>query len=540
MLEKSISKFRILWIFGFIFLVSSCLHSKKTPICKETDGACLKINFQFEPLSLDPRYGFDSKSQTIIKSLFEGLTRMGLDGNIHPAMAESITISEDQKIYDFTLRDCFWTNGLPVTATDFAYTWKSVLSSHSACPLADLFYPIKNARKAKENAECLNEVGIYVIDDKTLRVELEHPAPYFLHLLSNPLFFAVCQKVDLIDPEWSRKTEQGFVCNGPFILKTWQSEQQMVLEKNMAYHDQKAVQLAHIHISFVKDPYTSLLMFEKGEIDWMGEPFCKIPLEALPALIATHQLRIRPYAGLYWLECNTERFPLNSPNIRKALAFAIDRKSLVDYVLIGQKVAFSVVPEMMCVLKEEEYFLGDDLQKAKEYFELGLKELGITREQFPSIKLSYSTIPGYRAVAEALQQQWENRLGIQVDLECFFEWGVYLSNFSKRDYQIAQIGWTSFYNDPIYNLQVFRYRSNVNNWTSWENGAFQALLNKADYETSPLARDAYLREAEKILIDEMPIIPLSYQTCKYIKKDNVKNLLVSDLGEVDFKWTSVQ
>lgn len=280
-------------------------------------------------------------------------------------------------------------------------------------------------------------------------------------------------------------------------------------------------------------------MFEKGEIDWMGDPFCKIPQDSLAALIADNLLEIRPYAGLYWIECNTKAFPLNSSKIRKALGNAIDRQALVDHILLGQKIALSIVPEMMRLLPNQDFFVGNNVQKAKELFEEGLRELKLTKEAFPKLTLSYSPVPGYKAVVEALQQQWKERLGIEVELESV-EWGIYLSRFGKRDFQLAPIGWNSFYYDPSYNLQVFRYSSNENNWPSWENPLFQELLDQADQDIDQEKRFKHLRQAEKILLDEMPVIPLSYQSFKYFKNNKVNNLLITDLGEVDFKWASIK
>lgn len=513
-------------------LVSGC--SKKDEDSSAMQSA-MRVNIQHEPLSLDPRYGFDSKSQMLIKALFEGLTRIGLNGEVYPAIAERIEVSEDKKIYLFKLRACCWSNGKPIRASDFAYTWKNILSSDSVCPLADLYYPIKNAKLAKEKKVSLEEVGIHVLDEMTLRVELEHPAPYFLHLLSNPLFYPVCQEIDQSDSGWARKVGKEFVCNGPFVIKEWKKSQGIILEKNKDYHDAKTVQLPQICVGFVDDPYTSLLMFEKGEIDWMGDPFVKLPIDAVPALRNAGLLELKPYAGLSWLECNTECFPLNSSKIRKALAYSIDRQALVDHILIGQKIAFGVVPEMMSLLSPEERFIGNDFEKARQLFNEGLVELGITREQFPELRLTFNTAPGYKAIAEALQQQWKQRLDIDVTLECF-EWSVCISHLNNRKYQLTTLGWISFYDDPIYNLQVFRYRTNMNNWAAWENTSFQKCLEQADHESEPSIRNEQLKQAEKILLEEMPVIPLAYQTFKFIKNDRIDRLLITDLGEVDFKW----
>ncbi len=515
------------------FLTNGCTK-KSSPSPRNI----LHINFQMEPSSLDPRLEFEAQCIIVIKALFEGLTRIGLDGKPHLALAESIDISVEETIYTFKLRPSNWSNGKKVLAEDFAYAWLSFIASDSPSSSADLFYIIKNAKLAKERKISLDHVGIKALDENTLQVELEHPAPYFLTLIASPLFSPICKAVDQSTKNWASPSGLQFVGNGPFSVKFWNPEQQMVLVKNPHYYDAESVKLKELHISFVKDPYTALLMYEKGEIDWMGEPFSKIPLDAIPDLIQSDQLYYKTYAGLSWLECNTDFYPLSSCKIRKALAYALNRKALVEHIFLGQKIANGIVPENMRILNQEELFIGDDTALAKELFQEGLKELKISYEEFPPLTLSYTMSPGYKSVAEEIQQQWKEHLGITVNIECF-EPPTYLSNFIARKFQIAQIGWISVIPDPIANLQVFRYRESTNNWSGWEDEKYKELLAKADYEIDQTKRREILREAEKILLEEMPVIPLTDLSYRYIKNKAVQNLLITDLGDVDFKWVSL-
>jgi oligopeptide transport system substrate-binding protein len=207
---------------------------------KET--SCLRINFQEgDPSSLHPHLGLDLRSHAVETALYEGLVRVDSDGTIIPTGAEKISISPSQKTYTFRLRPMQWSNGEEVTAFHFENAWKKALSPQSICARSDLFYPIKNAEKAKKGEVPVEEIGVQALDSKTLVVELENPAPYFLDLLFSPIFSPLYD--DSLEPS---------VFNGPFIISTWKRKESLELVANPYYWDKENVRLQRIHISLVE------------------------------------------------------------------------------------------------------------------------------------------------------------------------------------------------------------------------------------------------------------------------------------------------
>lgn len=502
------------------FFISGC--SPKEEQKKESE--IIRINGLEDPCSLHPYLGIDNYCRCLQKALFEGLTRINPNGVPELAAAEKVDISEDQLRYTFTLRSTFWNNGEEVKASHFVQSWKRAIAKRSNCLRADLFYVIKNAQKAKKGEASLDDVGITIIDNKTILVELDHPAPYFLDLLSNPLFSPLYDD-----------SESPTVFNGPFCINHWERNKQLFLTANPYYWDKKNVGLEGINITMVPDPYTAFLMYEKGEIDWVGNPFSNIPLDAIPKLEEEGKIISQEITGVYWLSCNTKIFPLNSVKLRKALAFAINRQDLAKYVLQGAIPTKSIQPPYLQLLNENELYSDANFEVAQKLFNEALEELHLSKEELPILQFSYSNIPGQKTMAQAIAREWEKIFGIQIDL-LGSEWNVFFNNLGQRKFQIGGCIFYFLYNDPSYPLEFFKDINNRYNAPQWENKKYQDLLSAADYETNIEKRKEYLKEAEKILLEEMPIIPIYVHKNKYMIHKNLKGVFTSHLGHVDFKW----
>lgn len=226
----------------------------------------LRISFASYPTSLDPRMSGDFVSATMVGLLYDGLTRCLPDGSPEPALADSVEISDDLKSYVFSLREAYWSDGRRVVARDFEQSWKQQLDPKSPSLCTYLFYPILNAEKAAKGEKGLNEVGIYAIDDQTLKVELEYPTAYFLSLTSFPSFLPVASHTE------------APVVNGPFTLEKEGSQSELVLKKNSFFWNHENIQIEEIKISIIPDEHAALGMFERGELDWLGELFRQSPL----------------------------------------------------------------------------------------------------------------------------------------------------------------------------------------------------------------------------------------------------------------------
>jgi oligopeptide transport system substrate-binding protein len=496
----------------------------------------LHINIKTEPFSLNPGLANDSVSGSVLYQTFEGLTRIK-DGKPELAMAESYEVSKDLKTYTFKLRDAKWTNGDPVTAKDFEYAWKWALDPKNQSQYAYQLYYIKNGQAFNEGKAKAEDVGVKAIDDKTLQVTLENPTPYFLELTAFYTYFPVNSKIAAKNPKWYTNAGPDYTSNGPFKMVSWEHNNKIVLEKNENYWDADSVKLTKIEMVMVNDTNTELSMFNNGELDWAGMPTGQLPPDSLPKLEEEGKLKVQPIAGTYWYKFNTEKPPLNNVNIRKALAYAIDRKAIVENIAKGGEIpAMAAVPPTMFPENKKGYFKDNDVEKAKEYLKKGLQELGLKDvKDLPPITLSFNTDDKHAKIAQAIQDMWKKNLGIEVKLENA-EWAVYIDKLHSGDYQIGRMGWLGDFNDPINFLELYRDKEGGNNDTNWENPKYKQLLIDSQKETDPEKRKEMLKEAEAILMDEMPIAPIYFYTNTWVQKDNLKGVEMSGLGDVQFKW----
>jgi oligopeptide transport system substrate-binding protein len=500
----------------------------------------IAVNINTEPFSLNPGLANDATSGGVLLQTFEGLTRIDKDGKPQPAMAEEITPSEDLKTYTFKLRDAKWTNGDAVTAEDFVYAWKWALDPANESQYAYQLYYIKGAQAANTGEGSLDDVAVKAVDEKTLEVTLENPTPYFLELTAFYTYFPVNSKVAQENPDWAADAGESYVSNGPFKMSEWSHSDKIVLEKNENYWDAEAVKLERIEMFMINDPNTELSMFDNGELSWAGSPFGTLPTDVLPQLKDEGKLNVQPIAGTYWYKFNTEQKPLDNKNIRKALAYAIDRKAIVENITQGGQIpAMAAVPPSMMAENEKGYFADHDVEKAKEFLEAGLKEMGLSSaSELPAINLSYNTSEAHQKIAQAIQDMWAKDLGVEVTLDNA-EWKVYIDKLHSGDYQIGRMGWLGDYNDPINFLELFRDKKGGNNDTNWEHPEFKQLLIDSASEADPEKRKQMLKDAEEIFIDEMPVAPIYFYTNTWVQNEKLTDAVVSGLGDIQLKWAYI-
>lgn len=494
----------------------------------------LRLSFVEVPASLDPRQGGDDLSSHILKMLFDGLTRNDEKNRPVLSVAKEVEITSDLMRYTFHLRPCFWSNGDRVVAYDFEYSWKKILSPRFETPFAYLFYPIKNARLAKEGKVDPQLIGLHAIDDETLVVELENPTPEFLEIVAHSLYSPVNHRVDLAYPDWAQTAEESYVCNGPFKLKKVYPNGGYELVKNDSYWDQESVKLERILIT--KDSSLSANeMFKNGEIDWLGRPHR--PWEPYFSRGSEEIIHGKPI-GVYWCVFNTQRFPFHHTKIRQAFSLAVNRFAMNAQLLQGGIPASTPLP----LAQTRNYngkILERDSQRALNLFEEGLKELGLSRKDFPIMTIIHGDLKSREATARLLQRQFEEVLGISCRIESY-EFRQLFSKMTRGEYQIGTMFWRSWINDPMYTLSAFKYRNNPVNFPKWENAEYQKLLDEAQREINPSRRLAFFKEAEKLLSTEAPIIPLYYEVYNYMQKQHLKGALHSDTGNVDFKWALIE
>ncbi len=474
-------------------------------------------------------------SQGVVRMLFSGLAY--LDQNMSPQLdlAKSYHVSKDFKTYTFVLRDCYWSDGSPITAHDFENSWKSALTPGYVSTNTNLYYFIKNAQKALSGAVPIHQVGVRALDNQTLRVELENPHPHFLNVVINSVFYPVHPTL-LHQPLDARH----LVSSGPFRLKNYIFQDQIILEKNPHYWEADQIQLKQLDYLIVKDAATALLMFEKGELDWVGDPLTRISIDAIPDLKAKGLLHTLPAAGTQWLFFNTNKYPLNNVNIRKALAYAVDRRKIMQDLFHDHdsSPALGLIPQILKKKRWHPWFQDNDIAKAKEYLQQGLKELEITAEELPSITIYYAMNTLWGKVIQAIQQMWEQNLGIKVKCEgC--DGQLFIRQMYNYEHDIARFGWVMQYDDPANLLETFKLKNNRPNLTAWEDANY-IRHTEAAYAEDEEEKWRHVEAAEKIFFDEMPSIPISEMVASYIEQPYVKGVSVNYLYQINFRWTTIE
>ncbi len=479
-----------------------------------------------EPQGIDPHIVTGVPEHHILISLCEGLTipnpnPKGSDGYI-PGTAESWSISDDGKEYIFKLnKNAKWSNGDPVTADDFVWSWKRILTASLGSQYPDMLYYLVSAYEYHNGQiDNFDEVGVKALDTYTLKVNLKNPTPFFIGLLSHYSTWPVHKEtvlkhgdIDDRNGEWTRPG--NFVCNGPFQLKTWELNNKIVVEKNPHYYDESMVRLNEIHYYPVSNVMTEDRMFRAGQLHLTSS----MPTQKCPIYIEEKNpnLKIDPYMGTYFYRINTENEILNDVRVRKALAYSIDRQLLVDKVTqCGQIPAYSFTPPGSNGYQPSTEIPYDPVL-AKQL----LAEAGYSSDNpFPKLEILFNTNEGHRKVALAIQQMWQNELDIEVEL-VNQDWKVYLSREMVGDFQISRAGWIGDYEDPNTFLDLMR-PNRGNNKTGWENMDFDALVEEANTINDQEKRYELLNKAEKILIDNMPIIPLYTYVRVYQLSPDVK------------------
>lgn len=508
-------------------LFSSSCSQQNTSSSSRT----LRINYEEDIPVLDPRMARDLPSVTPIHALYEGLMR-SQQGKLEPALVEKIDISPDQKMYTFTLKNTFWSNGDPLTAEDFVQTWKTVLNPAFPAPNAYQLYIIKGAKSAKEGSISLDKIGISAPDAKTLIVELETPTPHFLEMTSCHFFYPVHAQLR----EGKKEHSRILIGNGPFKLDSWKDHSELILVKNLSYWNSPSVKMDGI--VFIKlEPNTALQLYESGGLDWTGSPISTIPQDAVSTLRKRGQLAVSPGAGTHWLRINTESYPLNNVDLRKALAYALDRQAIVDHVTQGNQIpATGIIPPSLSGWEKKQYFKDNDPASARIFLQKALGQMGLTLESLPQITLSYAKDERNHKIAQAVQQQWQTALGIAVNLESN-EKQVQFNHLTNGNYQVSTGSWFADYKDPINFLEIFKSKNNPTNNTRWENEHYRNILDSSTVELDEKTRQAQFQQAEKMLINEMPVIPLFFSTFNYVKSDKLQNVGFSELGYLDFANT---
>lgn len=501
----------------------------------------IRHNIGAEPETLDPAIMTGMTEGTVANAIFEGLTRYDKDGKIIPGIAEKWDISADGLKYTFHLRDSKWSNGESLTAADFEYAWKRALDPKTQSEYAYQLYYVKGAEdfntgKLKDAAQ----VGVKAVDAKTLEVELRAAAPQFLGLTSFQTLMPLNKKAVEANANWW-KDPKTIVSNGPFKMTAWNHRQSIECEKNENYWDANTVKLQKLVFNLVDSQQTALTLFETGQLDMGMNP---VPQE-FDRLKQDGKLVVTPQLSTYFYRFNTTKKPFNDARVRKALAFAIDREAIVKSITkAGEVPANAMIPYGI-----PDAELGKDFRKVGgELFSSQmnvaeakklLAEAGYPEGKgFPVVSILHNNDEKHAKIAQAIQEMWKNNLGINVKINSQ-EWQVYLDAEDNLNYDIARAGWVADYVDPMTFADMFVTKGG-NNDTGWSNPEYDKAIAEANATGDQTKRMAAMHRAEKLFIDEMPVMPIYFYTQPYLFNPKLKDVVLPSFGYYgEFKWAWV-
>lgn len=501
---------------------SSCTK-KESNVARAAKEGILHFGNGTEPADLDPHITTGVPEDHIETALFEGLTSPHPKTlEPEPGVAESWKISSDAKTYTFKIRETAkWSNGDKMTAHDFVYSWRRLLSPGLASEYAYILHYIDGAEEFNTGKEKdFSKVAVKAIDNQTLEVRLKHPTSYFLSLMNHHSTFPVHQatiekfgKIDSRGTEWTRPG--NLVGNGPFVLKGWEMNKLVAVAKNKNYWDAAKVKLNGIHFYPTDSQQTEEKMFRSGELHHTNEvPLAKIETYRKEAPDLLH---IEPYLGTYYYRVNVTKKPLDNVLVRRALAMSIDRKAIVERVTKGGQIPAAAFTPPGVAGYTAKAGISYDVAQAKKL----LTQAGYPNGQgFPGVEILFNTHESHKVIAEAVQQMWKRDLNINVTL-VNQDWKVYLDSQKSLNYQLSRSAWIGDYIDPSTFLEMLVTNGGNNN-TGWSNKNYDALIKKANETKDPAARLEAFQEAEKILLEEAPVLPVYTYTRVYLMRPEVK------------------
>lgn len=476
----------------------------------------LVFNNEAEPKTLDPHLMTGQPEHRLALGLFEGLT------SHHPATlqplpgcAEWWEVSDDGTVYTFHLRKGLtWSNGDPLTAEDFRWSWQRAISPETASEYGYMLDPIRNAEEFRQGkVKDFAEVGVQVADPLTLKVTLRAPTAYFLEITAFETLMPVHRAtVEKYGAKWTQP--EHFVGNGPFVLAAWTPRDFIEFTPNPKWWNHAIVRVSRIRMRALEDQNTALAEYLSGGFDWIPS----VPAPKVDEAQQHPDYYVSPFLTSYFFRFNTKRKPFDDVRVRKAFDLAVNKAEICEKVLkAGQLPATGIVPPGI-----HGYPQLDGLAYDPEAARKLLAEAGYPRgEGFPEVELLYNTQESHQRVCEVMVSMWREVLGVRVKPRNA-EWQAYLEQVQKMDYQIARAGWIGDYADPNTFLDLWLTDGGNNN-TGWSNAEYDALIQAAARERDPAKRMAMFQKAERMVcVENMPILPVYYYVNQGLLRPRVK------------------
>jgi len=505
-------------VFPLFLLLAACSNGRDA---QEESESVLNRGLSVEPESLDPHRHFSNSAAKVLRDIGEGLLTYSASGTLTGGVASSWNISDDGIDYIFEIRqDAKWSNGDPLTSGDFVFALRRLVSPDTASPYAEILKPIRNAEQILRGEIPPNKLAVFAIDQKTLRIELSTPTPYFVQLLTHPSAFPLhANSVRILGDKFSRPG--SFISNGAYELKERNVGSSIELTRNRNYWRDSATGFDRVTYHVVQES-AEIDRFRAGELDITanvdGSMF-KAMLQERP-----DELKVAPYLGTYYYGFNLNNEPFSENlDLRRALSMAVDREGLVEVVTgRGEEPAYGWVPHGIDGYKSQSFDYLSLTKKERENEARRIyKKAGYDSDNPVRFELRYNTSVVQTRIALAVQSMWREVLGAEVTL-VNEEFRVLLSNIQSMEMtEMFRLSWTGDYNDPYAFLQLFE-TGNPSNLTGFANSNVDELLEAAASEADEVVRMSLLADAEAAALVEHPVIPLYFYVSKHLVRESVE------------------
>ncbi len=503
-----------------------------------TGDGVMDVCIASEPATIDPALNSAVDGATMIQHTFEGLIKWVDDGTgnaVHaPGMAESWDVSEDGTVWTFHLREATWSDGEPVTAQDFVYSWKRLNDPATAADYSYMITPVKGFGT--------DDLAVTAVDDMTFEVELNNPCLYFADICAFPACYPVREDIVEANPDQWTTDPATYIGNGPYVITEWVHNSYILMEKNAAYWDAENIKCETIKFHLMDDQNAMYAGFQNGDLDYIED----LPQDEVPALMADGSLQFFPTLGTYYVIFNVDEEPFTDPMVREAFSLVIDRNFIVENITAsGEAPLDGFVPAGI----PDADIDGDDFRTVQgPYYSIDpadyeanceqarelLAEAGFEGgEGFPVVEYLYNTSDSHKAIGEALQNMWQEELGVTVTL-ANQDWAIFLEERKAGNFSIARGGWIGDYSDPMTFLDMFITGSG-NNDAQYANEDYDALIADANAELDPVARMELLHDAEELLVGEDVVVaPIYAYTHKYLVDDSISGIYANVFESVFF------
>lgn len=517
----------------------------------ENGGAGLDLAVQIgpDPETVDPALNSAVDGGNMILHAFETLMSVDSENKIVPGQAESMEVSDDGLTYTFHLRKGLkWSDGTPLTANDFVYSWKRLADPNTAAPYAmDMLGYVKGYKEASNGD--LDALGVSAPDDDTFVVEMASPCVYFSKLITHGSMVPVQQAtIEANGDQWTL-TPETYVSNGPLKMIEWVPGSHIIFAKNENYWNADKVTVNTLKFVLMEDSNAAYSAYQTGEVSMIKD----VPTEEVPSLRGNEDFHVDPLMGTYYISFQTEKEPFNNPDVRMALSLAIDRDYVANTVMQGTySPATNFVGPGLSDAEDGSSFEevtrknngGDffnvadhdaDIAKAKEL----LANAGYPDGAgFPTIEYMTNDAGYHKPLAEYLQSCWKEALGVNMDIKVV-EWSTFTPTRRAGDFQVARNGWVYDYDDPSNMINLLE-TNNGNNDGKYSNPEFDALVEKARTTADKEEHYKLLHEAENMLLEDTAMAPVAYENDFWVQSPKLKGTWHSPYGYWYFMYATVE